>query len=165
MRTLILLGVLGCSQAPPLADTSDEDAPEVVGNALRTELHNPRDGQVFARLRAEFFSGDRDGQHQSLTGVTVELLRRQVVLRSEKAELSGRNLQMWGKVRGVMPDGRRFEAPRLEYFSGPGMVSLSGPAVFKGDGHRLVAEGGAVADEAFDHLELQGPVRGRVQTR
>ena len=72
---------------------------------------------------------------------------------------------MWGKVRGIMPDGRRFETPRLEYFSGPGMVSLSGPAVFAGDGHRLVAEGGAVADDAFEDLELQGPVRGRVQER
>ena len=161
----MMLSLIACTGNAPVQAPAEDDIPEVVGNDLRTELHNPRDGKVFARLRADFFSGDREGQQQSLSGVTVELLRRQVVLRSEKAELSGRNLQMWGKVRGVMPDGRRFVAPRLQYFSGPGMVSLSGPTVFAGDGHRLVAEGGAVADDAFEHLELQGPVRGRVQAR
>lgn len=165
MRGLLCLGLVACASEGPVPSSVRANEPEVAGNLLKTELHNPRDGKVFARLRADSFSGDRDGKSQSLTGVTVELMRRRVVLRSERAELSGRNLQMWGKVKGVMPDGRRFTTPRLNYYSGPGMVSLSGPAVFAGDGHQLVAEGGAVADEAFQNLELQGPVRGRVQTR
>ena len=165
MRSLFLLGLVACAVDAPDSQVISSEEPEVVGASLRTELHNPGNGQVFARLRAEHFSGDRDGRSQSLTGVTVELMRRHIVLRSDRAELSGRNLEMWGKVRGVMPDGRRFSAPRLNYYSGPGMVHLSGPAVFDGDGHQLVAEGGAIADEEFQGLELQGPVRGRVRTR
>ena len=165
MRSLFLFGLAACAVDAPESLMTSPEKPEVEGIALRTELHNPRDGQVFARLRAEHFSGDRDGRSQSLTGVTVELMRRHVVLRSDRAELSGRNLEMWGQVKGVMPDGRRFSTPRLNYFSGPGMVHLAGPAVFAGDGHQLVAEGGAVSDEEFQGLELQGPVRGRVRTR
>jgi hypothetical protein len=161
VAVLLLAAVLGCRSGENRIVGPDDAGPDFSGTGLVTSLHS--DGGLFASLTAERFVG-HETSGQKLYGVRVHFAPMTLTVTSTEAELRRAEIVLRGSVEGELQDGRHFATERLVYDRLEHTVRLAGPAVFSGRGHRFRAEGGALADDRFESIELRGPIEGAAQS-
>ena len=159
-----LLTLVACTDVGNEEDYWADAGPDFSGKGLSTYLHSAEDGRILARLRARRFKGFQKEEKRFLEWVEIVFVNIDLTVTARRAvHLDRHAVELRGKVKGILADGRNFTTPSLTYSGITRELKMEGPVVFSGEGHSLTAEHGATMDDRFMGMRLRGPVDGQAR--